>query len=525
MIDASRELNNKRAKRSRELGSTTAAKSWEALKTSHRVHEIIPPFDVLKIKFFERRKDVLRKAMEKSEAASAKKSDDELKQEEVNRLSAFLSDIANSHVGKESELQTLVMEKLAKFVVNPSERELVDTSTDTYLVGHKPDLSLKKTVDSLSPITVQAIGKLKLGKNSFNNSHFGEALLFLRLLLESQPWRESATCLLMDEAEVATLRMKRSFEQTVHDGAKCFVSSYEKLTSDRAVYLIDDFLNETEFIESQVPQTFMLDGKTKAYDRRFNTVQVLATSSNGAVYRCQFEDESANVVKLIYDENSYTNEKVITQNNGDVTLLLKGFNDEKQALLYPFLGDSLAMEKLLINRKHFAGLVDQVKKLHDRGILHRDIRPSNIVSEVVIADSEQNGTLRLIDFGLAVVVDDGSNTYYSTYVGSPMYSPQEHLLNPFGELLYGPSTDLESLVKTWASVMLSFPAKQKLIIDGQIDLYDIGDVENGFQKLAQGWSELFESFTVLGRAFESATRQNYEELKHCFLNTPVFFPA
>ena len=51
MIDASRELNNKRAKLSRELGSTTAAKSWEALKTSHRVHEIIPPFDLLKMNF------------------------------------------------------------------------------------------------------------------------------------------------------------------------------------------------------------------------------------------------------------------------------------------------------------------------------------------------------------------------------------------------------------------------------------------------------------------------------------------
>jgi hypothetical protein len=482
----------------------------------------------LKIKFSERRKDVLRKAMEKSEAATAKKSDAEQIQEEVTRLSAFLSDIANSHVGKESELQTLVMEKLAKFVVNPSERELVDTSTDTYLVGHKPDLSLKKTVDSLSPITVQAIGELKLRTNSFNNSHFGEALLFLRLLLESQPWRESATCLLMDEAEVATVRMKRSFDQTVHDGAICFVSSYEKLTSERAVYLIDDFLNETEFIESQVPQIFTLEGErgvTQGYNLRFNTVQVLATSSNGAVYRCQFEDENANVVKLIYDENSYTNEKVITQNYGDVTLPLKGFNDEKKALLYPFLGDSLAMEELLINRKHFAGLVDQVKKLHDRSILHRDIRPSNIVSEVVIADSEQNGTLRLIDFGLAVVVHDKSKTYRSTYVGSPMYSPQEHLLSPFGELLYSPSTDLESLVKTWASVMLSFPAKQKLIIDGQINLNSKDDVKNGFQKLAQGWSALFESFTVLGSAYESARRQNYEELKHCFLNAPVFFPA
>ncbi|MBX9687639.1 MAG: serine/threonine protein kinase [Candidatus Obscuribacterales bacterium] len=62
---------------------------------------------------------------------------------------------------------------------------------------------------------------------------------------------------------------------------------------------------------------------------------------------------------------------------------------------------------------------------HGKGVIHRDLKPSNLM----LADTASGTTLKLVDFGIARILDDGSShklTQTGTLVGSPAYmSPEQ----------------------------------------------------------------------------------------------------
>jgi tRNA A-37 threonylcarbamoyl transferase component Bud32 len=56
---------------------------------------------------------------------------------------------------------------------------------------------------------------------------------------------------------------------------------------------------------------------------------------------------------------------------------------------------------------------------HEKGIYHRDVKPSNIMIDA-------HGCLKVMDFGIAYLVNQGSITLTGTFVGSPNYiSPEQ----------------------------------------------------------------------------------------------------
>ena len=57
---------------------------------------------------------------------------------------------------------------------------------------------------------------------------------------------------------------------------------------------------------------------------------------------------------------------------------------------------------------------------HDQGILHRDLKPENIMVR-------DDGTLKLMDFGIAQMVDAQSVTMTGTLLGSPAHMSPEHI--------------------------------------------------------------------------------------------------
>lgn len=67
-----------------------------------------------------------------------------------------------------------------------------------------------------------------------------------------------------------------------------------------------------------------------------------------------------------------------------------------------------------------AGIADGLAHAHERGIVHRDLNPRNVLVD-------QSGTPRILDFGLAKFADDiGTVTIHGEVVGTPAYvSPEQ----------------------------------------------------------------------------------------------------
>ena len=65
-------------------------------------------------------------------------------------------------------------------------------------------------------------------------------------------------------------------------------------------------------------------------------------------------------------------------------------------------------------------VLDAVGHAHVAGIIHRDLKPSNILID-------NNGTPRVMDFGIAARVDDGGESEDS-FVGTPCYMAPEYII-------------------------------------------------------------------------------------------------
>ena len=84
-----------------------------------------------------------------------------------------------------------------------------------------------------------------------------------------------------------------------------------------------------------------------------------------------------------------------------------------------------------------AVLAEGVASVHAAGVLHRDVKPSNVLME--------GRTPILIDFGLARVADDPKLTHTGWLLGTPGYLPPE--------ILYGEDATPASDVHSWAATV------------------------------------------------------------------------
>lgn len=116
-----------------------------------------------------------------------------------------------------------------------------------------------------------------------------------------------------------------------------------------------------------------------------------------------------------------------------------------------------------------AQLADAVQYAHDHGVLHRDLKPGNILLEPSAADPGSDELAdfspRLTDFGLAKLVEDNLfDTRSSLLVGTPLYMAPEQLSSDSADTT--PATDVYALgVLLFELLTLRMPFEGKSYVE------------------------------------------------------------
>jgi serine/threonine protein kinase/tetratricopeptide (TPR) repeat protein len=105
--------------------------------------------------------------------------------------------------------------------------------------------------------------------------------------------------------------------------------------------------------------------------------------------------------------------------------------------------------------EHIAAVADALDYAHQQGVIHRDIKPHNLILG-------KDGRMRISDFGLARVLEQPGVTMTGEMVGSPLYMPPEQILGRPGQV--DPRTDIYSLGATmyeWLTLNPPYPGETR----------------------------------------------------------------
>ena len=126
---------------------------------------------------------------------------------------------------------------------------------------------------------------------------------------------------------------------------------------------------------------------------------------------------------------------------GLVTVFDLGVVDNRPYLVMelvdgPSLRDRLLAGPLTVAQMTRLGapLAEALAHIHERGIVHRDVKPSNVLLD-------EDAAPRLVDFGIALLADGIRLTAANEIVGTPAYLSPEQVR---GEIV-GPATDVYAL--------------------------------------------------------------------------------
>ena len=190
----------------------------------------------------------------------------------------------------------------------------------------------------------------------------------------------------------------------------------------------------------------MAFGPGDVVNNRYRILDKLGAGAHGIVYRARdLETREEVALKLLGDGKSLDPEYTrrlerealaMASLRGTSAVYVHGLNVAQDGTLYLVMevllgkdfeeymreaervGGRLKKPKLLENLRP---IVDTLEAAHQKGIVHRDLKPSN----VFIVDATRGGGVRLLDFGLAKMLDASTLTADGMVAGTPSYISPE----------------------------------------------------------------------------------------------------
>jgi len=151
----------------------------------------------------------------------------------------------------------------------------------------------------------------------------------------------------------------------------------------------------------------------------------------------RFRNEAMVMVKLSHQN--------ITKVNG------YGLIDGRQAIIMEYL-EGNDLKSIMKSGRKFTDaelikwwnqLVSALNYTHARGVVHRDIKPSNIFID-------KDGDVKLMDFGIAKIDENGSGTQTGSTLGTRLYMSPEQVKDP---KRVGPKSDNYSLAVSFVHLL------------------------------------------------------------------------
>ena len=190
----------------------------------------------------------------------------------------------------------------------------------------------------------------------------------------------------------------------------------------------------------------MAFGPGDIVNNRYRILEKLGAGAHGIVFRARdLETREEVALKFLGDGKSFDPEfsrriereaLAMARLRGTSAVYVHGLNLAQDGSLYLIM-EVLAgrdFEEYLAESERVGGrlkkpkllellrpIVDTLEAAHRQGIVHRDLKPSN----VFIVDAARGGGVRLLDFGLAKMLDASALTADGMVAGTPSYIAPE----------------------------------------------------------------------------------------------------
>ena len=153
---------------------------------------------------------------------------------------------------------------------------------------------------------------------------------------------------------------------------------------------------------------------------KYKIHSLIATGGMGAVYKAIHPDLKRPVIikKLAIKRNSMVLERfkreakiLLDLNNPHIVHMFDYFKEGTSHYLVLEFVDGMSLDKLIEKKKNFSeqlallitlDIAQALKYAHERGIIHRDVKPGNILLS-------KHGEVKLADFGIAASEQDRSS--------------------------------------------------------------------------------------------------------------------